>query len=176
MSFFSTLDLKITLWIQRWIHNPKLSWVLSRINRGEFLALILIPVMLLSEKYRPSWISIPYILLFAYMTDRMVLSLKKFFSRKRPLVSVMGKVDSNPDMKHSFPSAHSANSMVVGTILVFAFHESYLVFALSLFAGIGRLITLHHFLSDILGGWAIGLLFGLFGSFIYLTWIQMLLV
>jgi membrane-associated phospholipid phosphatase len=73
----------------------------------------------------------------------------------------MNNEDKNPDMKHSFPSAHAANSMVSIFILVTVYHYSPYFFAFSIFAGIGRLITLHHFLIDILGGWSIGLLIGL---------------
>lgn len=73
----------------------------------------------------------------------------------------MNNEDKNPDMKHSFPSAHAANSMVSIFILVTVYNYSPYFFALSIFAGVGRLITLHHFLIDILGGWSIGLLIGL---------------
>ncbi|EKJ87056.1 PAP2 superfamily protein [Leptospira meyeri] len=167
MNLISTIDLKFSTWIQKNLHHPRMSWVLSRINRGEMFALVLLPLMFLSELYKPVYISLPFVLVFTYLTDRLVLVLKKYFARKRPLVSVMGKVDSNPDMKHSFPSAHSANSIVVSTILVFAFHETPYFFFFSLFAGVGRLLTLHHFVSDILGGWIIGFGIGLIAVLVH---------
>ncbi|WP_411824449.1 phosphatase PAP2 family protein [Leptospira sp. 'Mane'] len=163
MNFISLIDQKFSIWIQSHLHSQRLSWVLSRINKGEMLALILLPLMFTSDLYKPIYISLPIVLIFTYGTDRLVLSLKKYFSRKRPLVSVMGKKDSNPDMKHSFPSAHSANSAVVATILVFGFGETSWFYGFSIFAGVGRLLTLHHFLSDILGGWVIGFAIGIFG-------------
>jgi membrane-associated phospholipid phosphatase len=91
------------------------------------------------------------------------LFVKKSVSRGRPLVSVAGKTDSNPDMKHSFPSAHSANSMVVVIILVFAFKVNPLIFIFTILAGIGRLLSLHHFISDIIGGWIFGFMIGILG-------------
>ncbi len=163
MKFISVIDQKFSIWIQTHLHGQRLSWILSRINKGEMLALILLPLMFISDLYKPVYISLPVVLIFTYGTDRLVLSLKKYFSRKRPLVSVMGKKDSNPDMKHSFPSAHSANSAVVATIIVFGFGETAWFYFFSVFAGVGRLLTLHHFLSDIIGGWIIGFLIGLLG-------------
>ncbi len=165
MNWVSRLDEQASIWIKVHLHHPRLSWMLSRVNRGEVLALFLIPVLLLSERYKPLYVSLPIIMLFAFVTDRLVLVLKKYFSRKRPLISVMGKVDNNPDMKHSFPSAHSANSLVVVTLLVLGFGEMPYFFLFSLFAGVGRLLTLHHFISDILGGWIIGFIMGLLGLF-----------
>lgn len=173
MNFITILDQKLSIWIQKNIQNPKLSWFLSRINRGEVFGIILIPLMILSDKYSPAYISIPFVLFFTYCTDRIVLGLKKYFARKRPLISVMGKVDSNPDMKHSFPSAHSANSIVVATMVVFIFSETPYFFLFSLFAGIGRLVTLHHFLSDILGGWLIGFVIGIVAFFVYTSVLQL---
>ncbi|MDF3818466.1 phosphatase PAP2 family protein [Leptospira sp. 96542] len=167
MNFIFGLDQTISIWIKQNLHNQKLSWILSRVNRGEMFALVLLPLMILSPIYKPVYISLPIVLAFTYFTDRLVLILKKYFARKRPLVSVMGKVDSNPDMKHSFPSAHSANSIVVATILVFAFGETPYFFLFSLFAGVGRLLTLHHYVSDILGGWFIGFFVGILGLGFY---------
>ncbi|MCZ8342070.1 MAG: phosphatase PAP2 family protein [Leptospira sp.] len=172
MNFVTVLDQKFSIWIQKNIHNQRLSWFLSRINRGEVFGIILIPLMIFSEKYSPAYINIPFVMLFTYCTDRMVLVLKKYFARKRPLISVMGKIDSNPDMKHSFPSAHSANSIVVATMLVLIFSETPYFFLFSLFAGIGRLVTLHHFLSDILGGWLIGCTIGIIAFFVHTMVLQ----
>ena len=84
-------------------------------------------------------------------------------SRPRPLETVMGKIDGNPDMKHSFPSAHSGNSMTVVSILIFGFGFPPVIFGFTLLAGIGRLISLHHYFSDIMAGWLIGLLIGIAG-------------
>lgn len=165
MKTISEYDQDASLWIKKYIHHPTLSWWLSRINRGEAFALVLLPLMILSNKYAPLYISLPLVMITTFITDRFVLFLKKYFARKRPLISVMGKTDNNPDMKHSFPSAHSANSMVVGTLLVFGFGETPFFLLFSLFAGVGRLLTLHHFISDIVGGWIIGFLMGMMGIF-----------
>ena len=151
------IDLAISGFIRDRIKNKTLDRILSRINRGETLLLILI----ISFFFYPNnsfWGITKLILhvgLISYITDRLVLFMKKTISRKRPLIRVMDNQDKNPDMKHSFPSAHAANSMVS-------------IFIFSLFAGLGRLITLHHFLSDILGGWGIGLVIGLLNLGLFL--------
>ncbi len=164
-------DLAISNWIRNNLHSQNLSRVLSKINRGEILGAILIPSIIIifwnREGLESPYFIIIFLMVFAYSTDRSVLALKKFFSRKRPLVQVMGKQDANPDMKHSFPSAHSANSMVVLFLLVFIFKCSPWIFVLSLLAGIGRLLTLHHFVSDVLGGWIVGILWGGIGFWSY---------
>ncbi len=164
LSFLSRADYATANFIREKIHNPTLNRVLSRINRGEMTLLIIIPYLIYAETNHslpyPWWIVIPYAGLVAYTNDRFVLFLKKRISRKRPLITVVGKVDSNPDMKHSFPSAHASNSMTAALILVYLFGFPQWFLAISLMAGIGRLISLHHFPSDVIGGWVIGTFFG----------------
>lgn len=171
MNSWKTWDLKISNWIRIKLHSQNLSRVLSRVNRGEILGAILIPFIFIHfwdlNGLESPFFKTAFIMAFAYITDRSVLALKKFFSRKRPLVQVMGKQDSNPDMKHSFPSAHSANSMVVLFLLVFIFKCSAWLFVLTFLAGLGRLLTLHHFVSDVLGGWLVGMLWGGIGYWTY---------
>ncbi|MBP9887439.1 MAG: phosphatase PAP2 family protein [Leptospiraceae bacterium] len=154
------IDLAISEFIHDRIKNKTLDKILSRINRGETLLLILL-ISFFFYQENNYYILFFHVGIVSYITDRLVLFLKKTISRRRPLIRVMNNQDKNPDMKHSFPSAHAANSMVSIFMLVTAYHYSPFFFAFSLFAGIGRLITLHHFLSDILGGWFIGLLVGL---------------
>lgn len=154
-------------WIRNTFHTPLLSNTLSKINRGEVLAAFLIPYILVSfwgkVGFESPFYIILYISILSFFTDRSVLVLKKIVSRRRPLVQVMGKQDENPDMKHSFPSAHSANSMVVLFVLVFAYNCSPLLLLFSFLAGLGRLLSMHHFLSDVLGGWFVGICWGFFG-------------
>jgi len=162
--FVTRIDLIVAAFIQNRIRSEKLGWILSRVNRGEVFFLILIPFIAL---YSPGD-QIVYVLLntslFTLLNDRFVLLVKKSISRKRPLLSVIGKEDANPDMKHSFPSAHAANSMIVGMILVFGYGYPEILFLFSFLAGIGRLLTLHHFVSDIIGGWILGIFFGMLGT------------
>jgi membrane-associated phospholipid phosphatase len=161
------IDHKLSVWIKNHLPTETLRRVLGRWNRGEVFFIILIPILYYSEGFAPFWWAFAYLSLVAFLNDRLVLFVKKLVSRGRPLVSVAGKTDSNPDMKHSFPSAHSANSMVVVIILVFAFKVNPMIFIFTVLAGVGRLLSLHHFISDIIGGWIFGFMIGIFGVFVW---------
>ncbi|TGK11079.1 phosphatase PAP2 family protein [Leptospira stimsonii] len=160
------IDFSLSTWIRANLHNPRLNHILSKINRGEVFLIILLPFLFLKNDLPIAWY---WVLLFTgtvtYANDRFVLFLKKLIARKRPLITVAGKVDSNPDMKHSFPSAHAANSMTAVLILVFLFKFSPALILISFLAGFGRLLSLHHFVSDVIGGWIIGSIFGAMGLF-----------
>lgn len=160
-------DFIISTWIQTHLPTEKLRKILGRINRGEVFFILLLPYLILSDTFQPFFLAFLYIAIFAYTNDRLVLFLKKKFERGRPLVKVAGKIDSNPDMKYSFPSAHSANSMVVVVILVFAFSLSPWLFLFTFLAGIGRVLSLHHYPSDIIAGWIWGAILGGFGVFFW---------
>lgn len=150
------------------ISSRSLNRILSRINRGETLLLVVI-ISLFFYRDVNLYVLLPHIGIVAYITDRMVLFFKKWAARHRPLISVAGGVDQNPDMKHSFPSAHAANSMVVTAMLVLIYGFSPWFILMSIFAGVGRLLSLHHFLSDVLGGWVFGFFVALL-NFLAFLW------
>lgn len=129
------IDFSLSTWIRTNLHNPRLNRILSKINRGEVFLLILLPFLYLKNDLPIVWY---WVLLFTglvtYTNDRFVLFLKKLIARKRPLITVAGKVDSNPDMKHSFPSAHAANSMTAVLILVLLFKFSPALILISFFS------------------------------------------
>ncbi|WP_084680432.1 phosphatase PAP2 family protein [Leptospira fainei] len=166
-SILGKADYAAAKFIRERLHYPWLNRILSRLNRGEMMLLIILPYLAYAtwknNLAHPWWIVLPYTGLIAYANDRFVLFLKKAISRKRPLITIVGKVDGNPDMKHSFPSAHASNSMTAAILLVFLFGFPEWFLLLSLLAGIGRLLSLHHFPSDVLGGWLIGSGFGFLG-------------
>lgn len=157
------LDLKISIWIREKLPTEKIRKFLGRWNRGEVFFIAILPILWFSEGFTPFHWALAYVSLIAFINDRLVLALKKLVSRGRPLVQVAGKVDSNPDMKYSFPSAHSANSMTVVILLVFAFSISPWVFIFTIVSGVGRLLSLHHFFSDVMGGWIVGTIIGSLG-------------
>lgn len=158
---FSKLDFWVAQLIHARIRNPALSAILGKINKGEVLVLVLLPIIFYRHPWQLALRILLHVGLVAFITDRSVLVIKKYISRKRPLLQVMDSRDPNPDMKHSFPSAHAANSMVVVTILIFSYGYPPYLLAISLLAGIGRLCTLHHFISDVLFGWLMGFCFAI---------------
>ncbi|MCB1156476.1 MAG: phosphatase PAP2 family protein [Leptospiraceae bacterium] len=152
------IDLACSHFINRKIKNPKLSWVLGKINKGETLGIFLLPTVFYLHPNKEGWWILLHVGLITFLTDRLVLFLKKFTARKRPLLKILESEDKNPDLKHSFPSAHAANSMVALLTLIMGYHFPFWFIFFSFFAGIGRLCTLHHFLSDVLMGWFLGFL------------------
>jgi membrane-associated phospholipid phosphatase len=157
-----SIDIRLAERIHARFYKDSIRSFLSRINRGEVFAFLVIPAIFLSGLGNP-WIVFLFTAMMAYWNDRLVLIIKQKISRKRPSLKVLGKPDNHPDLNHSFPSAHAANSMVVSTILCFEFGLTPILFLLSFMAGVGRLISLHHFLSDVVGGWLIGLGMGFLG-------------
>lgn len=165
LQFIEFLDLRLAFWIGEKIKNPTLDSFLSYLNRGEVFVILVI--ILLYDSPEPFFRSILFLSLLAFFNDRFVLFLKKKISRRRPGLTVLGKKDNHPDLCHSFPSAHAANSMLGVLILVYTFHQTPYLFSLPILAGLGRMCSLHHFLSDVLGGWFIGLCFGILGILFY---------
>jgi len=166
ISVFEKWDIQIAEYIHAKIKNPNLDLFLSKVNRGEVF--IFITVVILYHSNIDSIISaIFYISTLAFINDRIVLVIKKRISRKRPSLKILGKENNHPDYNHSFPSAHAANSMISVVLLIFIFHISPFLFLISLFAGVGRMFSLHHFLSDVLGGWVIGFCSGILGTLLY---------
>lgn len=166
ISFIEKIDHSLAIFIKENIKNPNLDFVLSRINRGETLGILVVVFFIIIEISHNKFWAILYAGFVTYLTDRFVLIIKKSISRKRPMKKISESNDPNPDMSHSFPSAHSANSMVAVVILMYLFGFPKLFYVFTFLAGIGRLFSLHHFLSDIIGGWLIGLGFGM--SAVYL--------
>lgn len=161
-SFVEAIDIQIAEWIHSRFQKESFRSFLSRINRGEVFAFLVIPAIFLSGLGNP-WLALVFTGALAFWNDRLILYIKQKVSRKRPSLKVLGKPNNHPDLNHSFPSAHAANSMVVATILCLEFGMTPVLFLLSFLAGIGRLLSLHHFLSDVLGGWTIGFGMGVLG-------------
>jgi membrane-associated phospholipid phosphatase len=159
-------DILIAKYIHVKIKNPKLDFLLSKVNRGEVFIIITL-IILSYSNIDAILLSILYISILAFINDRIVLIIKKRISRKRPSLKILGKENNHPDLNHSFPSAHAANSMIAVILLVFNFNISPFFLLISVFAGVGRMLSLHHFLSDVIGGWIIGFCLGILGVFFY---------
>ncbi len=159
-------DILIAEYILAKIKNPKLDFFLSRVNRGEVFIVITLALLSFSET-GSIFLPIFYISFFAFLNDRIVLIIKKRISRKRPSLKILGRENNHPDLNHSFPSAHAANSMIAIILLIFTFQFSPYLLIVSFFAGVGRMLSLHHFFTDVLGGWLIGFCFGILGVTLY---------
>ncbi len=94
-----------------------------------------------------------------------VLALKSFIKRKRP-EGEWGAIYRNID-PHSFPSGHAVRAMMIAA-LAWGFNLQPLAWILVLWApcvGLARIMLGVHYLSDVVAGWALGLLL----AWIYLS-------
>lgn len=157
ISLIDKIDIFISNFIHSKIKNKTLDKILARLNKGEIFFLIFLATC---YYYISDWKTFGILFLHigtvSVISEKSVLFIKKKISRERPLIRILHKDDPNPDMKHSFPSAHAANSMTVISLMVFIYSFSPYLLLFSLLAGLGRLFSLHHFLSDVIGGWLIG--------------------
>jgi undecaprenyl-diphosphatase len=96
----------------------------------------------------------------------VVWPVKYFFFRRRPdntkYKSIIQKIDAS-----SFPSTHSARSVLI-LLIIGGFFHSYSVYSilavLAFLNGFSRVYQKRHFVSDVLGGYAVGAV-----SFVLLT-------
>lgn len=90
-----------------------------------------------------------------------VLAIKFRFRRRRP-EGEMGKIYRKTD-PHSFPSGHAVRSLMLGVIAL-GIAPTWLGIVLIVWGpmvGIARVAIGVHYLSDVLAGWLLGILFGL---------------
>ncbi len=91
----------------------------------------------------------------------IVLAIKFTFKRRRP-EGEMGQIYRKTD-PHSFPSGHAVRSLMLGVIAV-GIAPTWLGILLIVWAplvGIARVMIGVHYLSDVLAGWMLGIIFGL---------------
>jgi membrane-associated phospholipid phosphatase len=162
IEFIEKIDLIIAEWIKTSIKNHRLDQFLKRINRGEIFIFFLLGYFLFAFNEFP-YQKILFISFCLYIFDRFVLFIKKRIARRRPGILILGKADDHPDYNHSFPSAHASNSFSAILMFYILLDVPEYFFLFSISAGIGRMLSLHHFFSDIIGGWLIGFLLGSLG-------------
>jgi undecaprenyl-diphosphatase len=123
--------------------------------------LLLIAYFLWIKKHKWYSIKIPVISISSLL---LMFLLKQLFHRERPLVPLL-----EPARGMSFPSGHALNSMVFYGLLIYIIHKTVesnaarklLIFSLLLFIffiGASRVYLRVHYASDVLAGFAMGLI------------------
>jgi undecaprenyl-diphosphatase len=143
------LSRRLALWADGRFHHT-LAWVLARTGDGAFWFLVI--AILFWQKRRLGW----DLLLAALVTAVLVAILKGIFRRQRPKAKRAFATD-----KYSFPSGHAARATAVAVTLSFynpLLTPFWLIWAV--LVSLARVALSRHFLSDVAGGTAVGLLTG----------------
>jgi undecaprenyl-diphosphatase len=104
-------------------------------------------------------------LVAVFIGAAIVLAIKFTFKRRRP-EGEMGQIYRKTD-PHSFPSGHAVRSLMLGVIAL-GIAPAWLGILLIIWAplvGIARVMIGVHYLSDVLAGWILGIIFGLITIF-----------
>jgi membrane-associated phospholipid phosphatase len=124
-----------------------------------YWGLLLLAVILFAAPAYRDWALIS--LIAVLIGAALVLTIKFTFKRRRP-EGDMGMIYRKTD-PHSFPSGHAVRSLMLGVIAL-GIAPSWLGFLLIVWAplvGIARVMIGVHYVSDVVAGWLLGILFGL---------------
>ena len=140
-------------------------------NGGWFFILLGI-VLILFKNTRKTGLAVLLSLLFGAIFTNIIL--KNIVARPRPYLvnaeyrmywqSVWGKVQS----EMSFPSGHSTASMAFAMAFYLAFNKKWgwVGFVLALVIGLTRLYFIVHYATDIVGGFMVGAIAGVIGTYL----------
>ena len=124
-----------------------------------YWGLLLLAVILFAGPAYRYWALVSLIAVF--IGAALVLTIKFTFKRRRP-EGDMGMIYRKTD-PHSFPSGHAVRSLMLGVIAL-GIAPPWLGVLLIIWAplvGIARVMIGVHYVSDVVAGWLLGILFGL---------------
>jgi membrane-associated phospholipid phosphatase len=144
--------------------------IFSAFGRGDCIAILLVLLVaipaLRNKRYILSF------LLYGIISGGITYLLKDFFNAPRPLMLFTdGKLHTvswlNNAFSHGFPSGHTVGAFSLFSFLLLIFPSlpkiaPFMFVALAILCGISRIYLAQHFLSDVLCGAWLGILFGLF--------------
>ncbi|XPV77159.1 MAG: phosphatase PAP2 family protein [Desulfovibrio sp.] len=159
---------------------PLLDLIMPPISSMLYMGLLLlIPIIFLVIKQgKKQLVAVFFILLMMGATDYTGNFIKKAAGKVRPYKSqaLAYYVDGDswkqrpPDYVQekergtSFPSSHSANTMVLATLAMLFWRKSRpWIFVVPIAVGYSRLYLAKHFISDVIGGYCWGLTIALLG-------------
>jgi membrane-associated phospholipid phosphatase len=137
----------------------RIALVIGHTGDSWYWGLLLLGVILFAVPEYKHWAIISLIAVF--IGAAIVLTIKFTFKRRRP-EGDMGQIYRKTD-PHSFPSGHAVRSLMLGVIAL-GIAPSWLGNLLIIWAplvGIARVMIGVHYISDVIAGWVLGILFGL---------------
>ncbi|MFP4022043.1 MAG: phosphatase PAP2 family protein [Halanaerobium sp.] len=94
----------------------------------------------------------------------LVKSIPIFYNRRRPFAELVLQNLVNQKEDHSFPSTHTASSMIISLVILnISFELGILMIVLAFLTALSRIMVGVHYPTDILGGWLIAMIFYFFG-------------
>jgi undecaprenyl-diphosphatase len=170
VSFLYSIDVGVFRWINGSWSNPFLDSFFSFITDIRHFYLVLIPIILywlIWGKAKGRWLVLSLFVGVLLSDQASAHWLKFIFQRIRPcnaldgVLTPAGKSDA-----FSFPSSHAANMGSSMFLLSMAFKPWMPLFVvIGLLVGLSRVYLGLHYPSDVLGGYAVGLLLG------YMVWV-----
>lgn len=143
------------------LHNPVLDAIMvfvSTLGDDGLFWIAIGVICLFFKKHRKMGLQVLISMLFTYIIGNLIL--KNVFARPRPcdIDTAVAMLISRPH-GHSFPSGHSMNGMVAAVAL-FLNNKKIGIPALILatLIGFSRMYLFVHFPTDVLGGFAVGIL------------------
>lgn len=107
------------------------------------------------------WRRLAFALILGILLTAVVVLLIKFSVRRQRPEGEWGQVYRRAD-PHSFPSGHAARALMLAvvTLGMWPGWVGWLLLGWAPLVGLARVATGLHYISDVLAGWALGLLMG----------------
>jgi len=149
------------------LHNPVLDRVVAVVTHvgGIPIWLVIAFTFLFFKKYRRS-----SLILFAAVGGSGFMSriiLKPLFARERPFHAFDIELFTRAPTSYSLPSTHAAMA-IAGAIVLFTVNKRWGIaaFILAFLVGFSRVYLMVHYVSDVLAGFALGIIVAVSAIFI----------
>lgn len=157
------LDFRVQQFVEG-IITPQITRFMVDITNlgGVYLALLVVGVMVISLLYKRYWWELFTIFLATGGGETVLILLKLFFHRPRPVPQIVAAHG------YSFPSGHAFSAMIIYGFLIYMTWKlirgealRFIIFSIStlliILVGTSRIYLKVHWLTDVLGGYAAGL-------------------
>jgi undecaprenyl-diphosphatase len=169
VSFLYSIDVAVFRWVNEGWSNPFFDSFFSFITDIHHFYLIIVLFLvywLICDKAKGRWLVLS-LFIGVLLSDQIASHVLKYMvERIRPCNALSGVLTPDgPSSSFSFPSSHAANMGSSMFLLAMAFQPWTPLFVVIAFlVGLSRVYLGLHYPSDVLGGYALGLLLG------YIVW------
>ncbi len=162
------LDERILYFFNRTLRSDFLdAFVLQATDLSFWIVVILVFVGIFFIKERKVRFSVIVFVIAWALADAVTMSLKLWFHRPRPLLTLEWVQALDFQNNPSFPSGHALIAMAYAVILSYHYAQFRFVFYfMALLIGLTRVYMGLHYFSDILAGFAIGVPVGYLSLFL----------